>query len=90
LAKGFIMQIVLISASNPYWLNEEHTAIHLIAKFEHTINMYPEGIEFCATINDTEAHGREIFLRALQGEFGEIAPYVPPPQSFFEEQVRAF
>ena len=84
------MQVVFLSASNPQWLDEAHTAIHLTANFEHTVAEYPGGVNFCATMSDCEAHGRELFQRALQGEFGEIAPYVPPPQSFFEAQVRAY
>ena len=30
-------------------------------------------------MDDNEIHGRELFERAIVGEFGDIADYVPPP-----------
>lgn len=35
-----------------------------------------QGVWAVATSNDPEAHGRDLFARAMAGEFGEIAPYV--------------
>lgn len=35
-------------------------------------------IPFTASPNDVEELGRDLYQRALNGEFGEIAPYVPP------------
>ena len=35
-------------------------------------------IPFHATPNDSEPHGRELYANAIAGEYGEIAPYVPP------------
>lgn len=40
---------------------------------------------FLATSNDPEAHGRDLFDRAMAGEFGEIAPYVAPVRSDAEK-----
>jgi len=37
-------------------------------------------VPFGASPNDAEAHGREIYARALAGEYGEVAPYVAPPE----------
>lgn len=37
-------------------------------------------IPFHATMHDTESHGRELYTRAMQGEFGSVAPYAPPAQ----------
>lgn len=36
-------------------------------------------IEFIASADDVEGHGREIHARCLAGDFGEIAAYVQPP-----------
>jgi hypothetical protein len=42
-------------------------------------------IEFTATPNDTEQHGRDIFALIDSGKAGEIAPYVAPdPSETFE------
>ncbi len=38
-------------------------------------------IPFHATATDPEAHGRELYQRALAGEFGTVAPYVEPPKT---------
>lgn len=34
---------------------------------------------FGASPDDVEAHGRQIYARAHAGDFGPVAPYVPPP-----------
>lgn len=36
-------------------------------------------VPFTATPDDSEAHGRELYVRAISGEFGPVAPYVAPP-----------
>lgn len=36
-------------------------------------------VPFTASDEDPEAHGRAIFAAIISGEFGQIAPYVPPP-----------
>jgi hypothetical protein len=43
-------------------------------------------IPFCASPDDSEAHGRELYALALAGEFGPIAPYVAPPLSLADFQ----
>jgi len=37
-------------------------------------------LPFSAHPNDPEEHGRDLYARAIAGEFGPIAAYVPPPQ----------
>ena len=70
------MAITLISAANPRYLNAEGTAITLDCEFSHLPGeIYP----FCAMPIDVEAHGREVYARAVAGEFGQITPYVAPP-----------
>lgn len=36
-------------------------------------------IAFTADPDDTEPHGRQLYTAAMNGQFGEVAPYVPPP-----------
>ena len=36
-------------------------------------------IPFCASPADLEPHGRDLYARAITGEFGPIAAYVAPP-----------
>jgi hypothetical protein len=56
------------------YANAEGTAINCWVAFDD----FDEPLPFTASANDTEAHGREIFARAVAGEFGGVAPYVPP------------
>lgn len=70
------MAITLISAANPRYLNAEGTAIIVDCEFSH---LPGEIHSFCAMPIDVEAHGREVYARAVAGEFGQITPYVAPP-----------
>lgn len=72
------MKINLISAANPVWANAEQSKIILDCEFDH----YPgELMQFCATPDDSEIHGRLIFAAAADGTYGEVAPYVAPVRS---------
>jgi hypothetical protein len=63
----------LLYALNPMWANRSKTLIMLTVRFDH-IQM---DLPFTANQNDVEQHGRDIFARAVNGEFGEIAPFQP-------------
>jgi hypothetical protein len=64
----------LVSASNPVYANEENTTISLTCVFKELQHLGP--IPFAASASDVEAHGRDIFERAVAGEFGPISAYV--------------
>lgn len=70
------MQINLVNATQPKWINAEHTLLDLLVKFEHL----PDMVAFTASPDDIEPHGRFIFERAAAGEFGEVAEYIPPTE----------
>ena len=61
-------------AKEPVWSDDKETGINLIVKWVE----FNEEIPFNATSYDTEQHGIDLYNRAKAGEFGEIAPYVPP------------
>lgn len=69
----------LVSARSPAYANPDSTAIRLMCVFEE-LKQYGE-IPFVAAENDVESHGRDIFQRALAGEFGAVAAYVDPGTS---------
>jgi hypothetical protein len=64
-----------IYIANPRYEVEDQTVITLDVKFEELGDVL---LQFGATPNDVEAHGRDLYVRAVAGEFGEIAPYVAP------------
>lgn len=64
----------MTTARNPRWANAAHTAVDLLVNHE----AFGE-IPFTATPDDPEPHGRDFHARAVSGEFGAIADYIPPP-----------
>lgn len=62
-------------AKNCVWDNAEHTAINMIVKFEEIAEELP----FLATPYDPMPYGVELFNNAVNGDYGTIDPYVPPP-----------
>jgi hypothetical protein len=63
----------IVYANNPKWANRSQTKIDLTVRFEEI----EEDLPFTASQDDCEQHGKELFTRALSGEFGEISELVP-------------
>jgi hypothetical protein len=61
-------------AKDPVWANDTNTAINLIVKFVEIADELP----FTATPNDPMSYGVELFNNAVAGDYGVIAPYIPP------------
>jgi hypothetical protein len=75
---------ILIDAKNPKWANAQNTLIEVEAKWEH---LEEEGyLPFAANPEDIEAHGRDLYQRCVDGEFGTIAEYVAPPEPEVTEE----
>ena len=69
--------ITIQYAKDPIYCSEDGQIIDLKVKFYE----FAEEMNFGATPYDPMPHGIELYNRALAGEFGPIAPYVPPPSS---------
>jgi hypothetical protein len=65
------------NAHAPVWANPEHTCVNLLVTFD----WLSEEVGFTAAPYDIEEYGRELFQRAIDGDFGEIADFVEPPKS---------
>ncbi len=63
-------------AKNPVYGNAEGTNIQLVTKWQE----FNEEMPFAATSYDPMPHGVALYNRAKAGEFGQPAPYVPPPE----------
>lgn len=63
--------MIIISAHSPAYL--ANGDISLMVNFSGMGE-----IPFGASPNDSEAHGRELFTRAITGDYGPITPYVAP------------
>ena len=61
-------------AKNPVYSCPNGQTINLIVKF----NEFTEEMGFGATSFDPMPYGVELYNRAKAGEFGPVAPYVPP------------
>ena len=68
--------LTLEYAKDPVYGNAEGTSIVLIVKWEE----FNEEMPFGATTYDSEQYGRDLYYRAYAGEFGQPAPYIPPPE----------
>lgn len=66
----------IVSASNPVYANKDNTAINLDVLFEG----FAEPVPFTATPNDPEPYGVTLYNNAVAGQYGPVAPYVPPTQ----------
>ena len=66
------MEIGILQVVNLKWANAEKTAIDMEVRFSH---LPSSRVAFTAVKGDSEAHGRELYARALAGEYGSIAPY---------------
>jgi hypothetical protein len=62
-------------AKNPVYFDVSGNSINLLIKWQE----FNEEMPFLATSYDTEPHGVDLYNRAKAGEFGEVAPYVAPP-----------
>ncbi|EBG0214456.1 hypothetical protein FIH25_17330 [Salmonella enterica subsp. enterica] len=60
--------------SNPVFSNETGTMIDITCD----IKGIGEGVVFTASETDVMSYGRELYHNALNGDYGEIAPYVAP------------
>jgi hypothetical protein len=63
-------------AKDPVYSSADGQGIYLTVKFAE----FNEELPFNATSWDCEPHGVDLHNRAKAGEFGEVAPYVPPPE----------
>ncbi|WP_421188257.1 tail fiber assembly protein [Aeromonas enteropelogenes] len=78
------MEIEVITAANPRHLAGDQESITLDVRFSHL----EEVVEFTARRDDAERHGRELYSRAVFGEFGEIKVITPPPPTEAELLAR--
>lgn len=76
----------LVYANNPVWANRSQTLINLTVRFKE-IN---EDLPFTANPNDSESYGRDIYAKAVSGEFGAVSPFsaTPPSNDSVKEIVR--
>lgn len=58
------------SARNPQWADDENTGIDLLVTFTEIGE-----VAFTAHPGDSEKHGRELFERAVAGEFGSVVAH---------------
>lgn len=67
--------LTIQSAHSPVYSSEDNSTIALKVKFLEFDGELPFG----ASPKDDMPYGVELYQRALTGEFGAIAEFVPPP-----------
>ncbi|WP_421251958.1 tail fiber assembly protein [Aeromonas sp. 600724] len=76
--------IEIIHAENPRQFDGDSETITLDVLFSHL----PDAIQFAARKDDHEQHGRELYVRAVFGEYGPIEVITPPPPTEAELLAR--
>ncbi|MGL6052920.1 MAG: tail fiber assembly protein [Aeromonas salmonicida] len=76
-------RIEVVSAKNPRHLEAHTESVTLDVLFSHL----PERVQFTARKDDSEEHGRELYSRAVFGEFGPIEVIPLPPPTEAEQQA---
>lgn len=71
-----MVELTVISARDPSFIDVEMSGIFMYVRFEE----FQDELPFCAVPNDTTAYGPDLYYRALEGEFGPVAPYIPPTE----------
>lgn len=61
-------------AKNPVYTDGTGNIIDLTVKFVE----FSDPVEFAATSYDSEEYGRQLYVNAVAGQYGPVAPYVPP------------
>ena len=61
----------IVQAKNPHYTDRSGRCIHLDVLFDG----FDEWLPFAASPDDSELHGRELYLRAKAGEFGEVGAF---------------
>lgn len=59
---------------NPVYTDNTGQVINLFVKFVE----FNDPVQFAATSYDSEDYGRQLYANAVAGQYGPIAPYVPP------------
>lgn len=77
-------RIEVLSAVHPRHYASDPDSITLDVRFAHL----PEPVQFTARKDDPEEHGRELYSRAVFGEFGDIEVIPLPPLTEAEQQAR--
>ena len=77
-------RIEVLSAGRPRHYAADPDSITLDVRFAHL----PEQVQFTARKDDSEEHGRELYSRAVFGEFGDIEVIPLPPPTEAEQQAR--
>lgn len=64
-------------ARNPQWTDAEHNMIDLEVDF---MPLDEDWLPYTCTPDDVVAHSRELYRRAVAGDFGQIADETPRPE----------
>lgn len=63
----------ILDAASPQYANSDNTLIDMVV----VLSLFPnDKIPFTASPTDGEPYGRELYQRAVAGEFGPVADYV--------------
>lgn len=78
--------IAYSSVTNPRYVSQDNSIIACDVVFD---GVGEDAVPFAASASDCTEHGREIYTRAVAGEFGAVAPYAPSLASIKADAIAA-
>jgi len=72
-------------AKEPKFSAPDNSMIDLIVKFDE----FNQEVPFTANPNDVVSYGRELYAKAMNGDFGEVAQYVSPSNDVVASIIRS-
>jgi hypothetical protein len=72
--------MIYTNVTNPKWANAEHTVIDCMVMSE-----YHGEIPFTAVASGDYEHSHKIYAECLEGKYGIIEEYTPPPSPTIEQ-----
>ena len=70
---------------DPVYGSADQSSINCQVKFSNFADYVP----FSAIEADSQAHGQQLYAEQVAGKYGDIGPYVPPPQPTAEQIANA-
>jgi hypothetical protein len=75
---------IVEDVKNPRYINQENSLIDCELK----LDSFPQHLPFTASPTDSEEYARQVFQDCVNGLWGEVTPYSPPPPPSRDEIIK--
>ena len=75
--------LIIKDAKSPRWVDEQQTQLSILVWFEGWSDYTPHVV----SVNANYTHSKELYQKAIELQYGEIQPFVPPLITSDEDTV---